>query len=53
MHTYNVRRMVNPGNCKSLWQAVNMAKDLGTNTLQNEMLNEGSVTYFQILIIED
>ena len=36
----NVRRNLRPGDSKSLWNAVNVAKDIGTNALPQSMTFE-------------
>ena len=33
----NVQKSIRPGNCKSLWTAVNLAKDTGTPDIPNNM----------------
>ena len=37
MKKANVRKGIRPGNCKSLWTAVNMAKDKGSPEISNNM----------------
>ena len=36
-----VRKGIIPGNSRSIWKAVNIAKDINSNEIPKEMFNEG------------
>ena len=45
----NVRRSIIPGNTKSLWKAVKVAKDTNTNELPNTMHQHGTQIEEEVL----